>query len=49
MDEQTRKDLALIVGSLSDDEDDNDAQQDILVSMSTVDVTGSLGVWGITH
>lgn len=48
MDKDIRKELAAIVGSI-DDEDEEEKEPNVSISMSAVDVTGSLGVWGITH
>lgn len=48
MDDQIRKDLATIVGSI-DDENDEEKEPNVTIAMSAIDVTGSLGVWGITH
>jgi len=43
-----RKELAELVGSI-DDENDEEQEPDVTISMTMVDVTGSLGVWGIAH
>lgn len=48
MDKDIRKELAAIVGSV-DDEDEEEKEPNVSISMSAVDVTGSLGVWGIAH
>ena len=48
MDDQIRKDLAAIVGSV-DDETEDEEKDNITLSMAMIDVTGSLGVWGITQ
>ena len=48
MDDQIRKDLATIVGSI-DDENDEEKEPNVTIAMSAIDVTGSLGVWGIAH
>ena len=48
MDKDIRKELAAIVGSI-DDEDDEEKEPNVSISMSSVDITGSLGVWGIAH
>lgn len=48
MDEYTRKELASIVGSI-DDENDEEKEPNVTISISAIDVTGSLGVWGIAH
>lgn len=48
MDKDIRKELAAIVGSI-DDENDEDKEPNVPISMSAVDITGSLGVWGIAH
>ena len=47
MDDSVRKDLAAIVGSIDDEPDDE--KDNVTVSISMVDVTGSLGVWGIAQ
>ena len=51
MDKDIRKELAAIVGSIDDENDENDEEKEpnVSISMSAVDVTGSLGVWGIAH
>ena len=48
MDKDIRKELASIVGSI-DDENDEEKEPNVSISMSAVDVTGSLGVWGVAH
>ena len=48
MAEDIRKELAAIVGSL-DDENEEEQEPNVSISMTAVDVTGSLGVWGITQ
>ena len=48
MDEYTRKELVSIVGSI-DEENDEEKEPNVTIAMSAIDVTGSLGVWGITH
>ena len=48
MDKDIRKELAAIVGSI-DDEDEEEKEPNVSISMSAVDITGSLGVWGIAH
>ena len=48
MDKDIRKELVAIVGSI-DDEDEEEKEPNVSISMSAVDVTGSLGVWGIAH
>ena len=48
MDKDIRKELAAIVDSI-DDENDEEKEPNVSISMSAVDITGSLGVWGITH
>lgn len=48
MNEDIRKELAAIVGSI-DDEDTEEKEPNVTISMSAIDVTGSLGVWGIAH
>ena len=48
MDEYTRKELVSIVGSI-DEENDEEKEPNVTISMSAIDVTGSLGVWGIAH
>ena len=48
MDKDIRKELAAIVGSI-DEENEEEKEPNVSISMSAVDVTGSLGVWGITH
>lgn len=45
MDKDIRKELAAIVGSI-DDENEEEKEPNVSISMSAVDVTGSLGVWG---
>ena len=48
MDKDIRKELAAIVGSI-DDENDEEKEPNVSISMSAVDITGSLGVWGVAH
>ena len=48
MDKDIRKELAAIVGSI-DYENEEEKEPNVSISMSAVDITGSLGVWGIAH
>ena len=48
MDKDIRKELAAIVGSI-DEENEEEKEPNVSISMSAVDITGSLGVWGIAH
>lgn len=42
-----RKGLAEIVNAISEDDEDN--EPDVTIQMTANDITGSLGVWGISH
>ena len=48
MDKDLRKELAAMVGSI-DDENDEEKEPNVSISMSSFYVTCSLGVWGIAH
>ena len=48
MEDNMSKELVAIVGSI-DDENAEEKEPNVSISMSAVDVTGSLGVWGIAH